>query len=154
MWCSWFNRSQKSVKRHNTSICESNDSLSFHRYALNRLCPLVLHSVPWPMDVISFQSKLDIFILELIKIAIKKGFQKYDNRNKQKMLYLLSDDKWCKQSLKSTVCNVNGVNVTPNWQTVFLTAPTLKLDSVSTNGPIWSQLAQEHFSNPVNLQNI
>ena len=67
------------------------------------------------MDAISFQSKLDIFILELIKIAIKKGFLKYDNRNKQKMLYLLSDDKWCKQSLKSTVCNVNGANVTPNW---------------------------------------
>ena len=28
-------------------------------------------------------------------------------------------------------------------------APTLKLDSVSTNGPTWSQLAPVNFSNPV-----
>ena len=33
-------------------------------------------------------------------------------------------------------------------------APTLKLDSVSTNGPIWSQLAPVNFSKPVLLQNI
>ena len=32
-----------------------------------RLCQSVLHSVPWPMDTTSYQTKVDIFNLEFIE---------------------------------------------------------------------------------------
>ena len=38
-----------------------------------RLCPSVVHSVPWPIDPISYQTKVDIIIL----IFIRKNYQNW-----------------------------------------------------------------------------